>query len=461
LKDCYPYCSCSCSCSCSLSYIIHNIIMAHNIHSPEEVFNLLRWSIISEYCTFQESLSLRLVCRSWSSSLGEALSFAMCSNFLSNYLRQENMFVVALDLEEWKGPLATTRENVTKLLKKSASTTTAFENLLRVMKIMQQFPEQVAVAFSPSYGRHCIPIDWDAGKRNSVLKYHAPCQRESCPSCQLPIPNKDKGSSANTSESESEIDNHLELRNSVGPLDLTCYVPKCIPNLPSDLCCPVCRTTNERTLVLSDCSYRSTSVASSQDRVSLTWAPCREQDHFESNTRSADVENPNNDKATSRREKEEQPSPKRQKSDSAAIVRQDRTFPPRYDDMAVPTRNEPLLSKPDSRHALSMHCSKCHSFAIISPAAPCWNNEYCCHERGRHLEDGTILGGVFNRATCCIDECFLPVPCHYCSHSNFHDSYVGEDGESQRLLRRAAACDACCKTYCAEHSWIATACHHW
>jgi hypothetical protein len=280
-----------------------------------------------------------------------------------------------------------------------------------------------------------------------TLKYHTPCRRTNCPTCQLPIPNK---VSSSTSE-RSEIDNHLELQNSIGPLDLTCYGPKCVPNLPADVCCPVCRTTDERTLVLGESSYRATSATSPQNQVPLTWAPNREQAHFKSTKRSTVIDDPS-DEGTSR--DREQPSSKRHKS-------ADRTFPPQFNDMAIPTRDQPLFAKPDSRHAISIHCSKCYSFALVSPAAPCWNIEYCCYERGRHIEDGTILRGVFNRATCCIEDCFLPVPCHHCSHSNFHDSYVGEDGESQRLLRQAATCDSCCKTYCAEHAWIATACHHW
>jgi hypothetical protein len=134
----------------------------------EEVFSFLRWGIISECCTFQESLKLRLVCKSWSSLVGEALSFTMRTDFLSNYLKEKNMFVLAQDLAGWKDPLAIS-ENVAKLMRGGTSTTTnSLENLLRLMKFIQQFPEQVAVAFSASNGRHCIPIDWDAEKRKSV-----------------------------------------------------------------------------------------------------------------------------------------------------------------------------------------------------------------------------------------------------------------------------------------------------
>lgn len=54
------------------------------------------------------------------------------------------------------------------------------------------------------------------------------------------------------------LDDYHQIENSRGEfLRLDMYVKKCIPNLPKDLTCPVCRVTDRRTLQLTEVTYQS------------------------------------------------------------------------------------------------------------------------------------------------------------------------------------------------------------
>ena len=454
--------------------------------------SLLPWGvIISEYCTFQESLKFRLVCQTWRSSIDESMSRSKCSNFIVDHLKKKNIFLLSKDLDQWDTTSMEERaENVANLLQctrtprppgDASSSLSLLKCLFNVMKVLKQFPSQVAVAFSLLHGRHCMPIEWDAEERMSVLKYYNPCCNRpstNCVTCQLPLPIRSDRSSSREQQ-QNLIYNHLELRNGAGEIDLTKYTAKCIPNLPADLYCPCCQTTDERTLVLSEFSYQSTRLntppVTAPNRIPLRWSPKPHEVAEVDRTNPQSSMQQNN--TTARGNSGAYSPRKRLKSDpqlsKETTVDTNKPSkhiifpPPQYDDLATPTRDEPLEAKPDTSHAISLHCTKCQKFAVVAPAALCWNKDYCCPEKGRHLEDGTILGGVYSRTKCSVSTCLLPTPCYQCSRSNFHDSYNntgganGIAGEPQRIRRRAASCEPCRQTYCAEHSWITTVCHHW
>jgi hypothetical protein len=146
-------------------------------------------------------------------------------------------------------------------------------------------------------------------------------------------------------------------------LRLDVYHNKCIPNLPSDLVCPVCRVIDRRTLMLTEISYvtepgteRRFGVGRMQqgrplvqaEIDSLTFTPAAAR-------RSPEGEN------------EGIGEPITTRSDRELVE----SFPPRY--------GEPFLynhvnhrdreADMNRKHAISIHCEGCGSFGVLAPAA--------------------------------------------------------------------------------------------
>jgi hypothetical protein len=417
-----------------------------------DLFAGLPWAVITEYASVQEVLQARLVCRDWCLAVTESVGLDWCAQHLSQCLRDRNLYLLTNTNSEWK--TSVTQTNVTDLLvvQANSSSTSCLDQWLRVLRVMKHLPASIAVAFSAKYGRHCVPMTWDDQTKTSAILNYSKCQTPNCPTCQLKPPAR-KEKTKNDS-----IDHHLELHNKRGPIDLTHYAPKCIPNIPSDLTCPHCRTRDRRTLVLSEFSYQSAPAAATDrpNNVQLTWTP-RQDDETDGELISEEEEDSSNYKDHTTLSP---PAAKRSKLESVAdedFSTPSSSFPPSqvYDDMAIPIRHEPIRLKSDSKHAMSMHCVQCQKFAILAPAGVCLDREIVCPERGRHLDDSTILGGVLVRTQCTLPDCHKPIGCSQCAHHTWHDAYDG--GER---IRRLSHCDTCKQVYCDEHAWISIVCHH-
>jgi len=135
------------------------------------------------------------------------------------------------------------------------------------------------------------------------------------------------------------------------------------------------------------------------------------------------------------------------------------SFPPMVEDMAIPIRSHPISLQRDTKFVISIHCTKCREFGIFAPAGVCWNQSFCCAERGRTIGDKTI-GGVLVRQKCSSPECNSPVSCPQCAHSRIHEGYQDNNGESSPVIR-VSHCDNCRLTFCDEDAWLSNICHHW
>jgi hypothetical protein len=257
-------------------------------------------------------------------------------------------------------------------------------------------------------------------------------------------------------------------------LDLKQYTNQCIPNLPSDLMCPVCRCTSQRTLLLSEFSYRGDPATSGPDELSplgyrsctvltLTPAaastPCADAPQDEAKAKPATVDRG-----------EDVACKKRPRIEPLEEVFGDKTsslasslFPPRpYQDLAIPIQNDanettdaavvPLQPKPYIKHGISIHCVQCQKFAVLAPAGLCWSSRFPCLTRFKKLDNQFAatkdkqqrqqayhVGGMLVRTACSEPNCVRPVFCHDCSHATFHAPYPFENNRATTSAAAAAA----------------------
>jgi hypothetical protein len=396
----------------------------------------LPWEIITRFLNFDEILKVRVVSQAFRQCIEDCLSSDFCSRSLFRFLEERNIYLVSGDLENFM-TLATQSDEIDDFF--LTETSNYFNKLLLILRVLRYLPKSVVVAFNGKYGRHCIPIQWDDQEKDAILQSFSPCEREQCPTCSLKLPSQSPIHSTYT----NNIYDYLEFHNKRGVVDLHQYVPKCIPNLPADLRCPNCLVTNQRTLILSEFSYKSESGGAT-DRPShtlLTWTPKIDADVESSSDSGEQVT-------------------KRQKVEFEERYTRN-PFPPMFDDMAVPVRTQPLRLKSDCKFAISIHCSSCQKFQVFAPSAVCWNNAFRCEERGKQHGYGkyhTIVGGVLVRQQCSSPDCLRPVSCPHCAHNISHRGY--DDEEQDYTVIRKSNCASCNLTFCDEHAWLSTICHH-
>eukprot|EP00980_Cylindrotheca_fusiformis_P030564 scaffold25036_cov166-Cylindrotheca_fusiformis.AAC.3 len=395
----------------------------------EELIDSLPWKAITPFCTLDQVLNARLVRRSLCEVIGNGLSPQECADYLSHFLVQRNIFFIP-HLQHWKE--SATQEVDAQMF--GTANDLHLDKLLRVFRVMKHLPESMAVAFSGKHGRHCLPLKWDEEEKRAKIHTYAPCRRgkSNCASCRLKL--KVRESESSFRPTNNVYDGIEAYDKQQRQIDLHEYSSKCIPNLPNDLICPQCKVGDRRTLVLSEFSYKSDVHSRRPDCVLLSFTPS-----FRSS------------------EKEEQPAPKRQKTAERAANPGASLFPPRYDDMAIPTRLYPLELKPDCKFAMSIHCTNCQEFGIFAPAAVCWNQDFCCAFRRTQPLDATMVGGTMTRKKCSVNDCNRPTCCPQCAHDSSHHAY--EDDRAQVVLRTYHCC-SCNQTYCDADAWLSTTCHH-
>lgn len=408
----------------------------------------LPWGAIIEFCTIKDVLDARLVCREWLQGIEQEAAADWCAKVFSESLQKQNAFLFhapgsTLDYAWRKGA---TQVDVSSLIDPVGAIQPSghgcLDRLFKVMRVMKCLPESAVVAFSSKDGRHCLPICWDPGTNETSFPAFPACQRVNCRTCSLKPPAKTPDSST------SQLERHLNLHNEEGEIDLTAYTPRCIQNLPADLVCPKCMAVDQRTLVLSEFTYKAPHACRSDkpSHTPLTWTPDLDEEE--------EVFNEAQDSLVPH-------GHKRKRRTDFSDPSQPPSFPPKYAEMALPDRSTPLQLPTDCKHCISIYCVACKEFAIWSPAAVCWNSDFVCRERGRQLcspEGDTFIGGVLVRKKCSLPDCRKAVSCPYCAHQVWHTPYVQSRGER---IRRASHCDVCRETYCGEHSWVSTVCHHW
>lgn len=355
-----------------------------------------------------------------------------------------------------------------------------FRSIFHILR--QCLPMEVAVAFNAKYGRHCIPLKWNTETNQAEPQLYDACCKKKCRTCKFPIP-------ADVTV-DAKIHSLIQIQNKNGkPLDLKHFYNKCIPNLPSNLTCPSCRCTDKRTLVLSTYSYPSS--AGGRNTL-LTFTP-RDVDDESSDESSSDTDNDDDDEQEDdyavEPQRKKQRLDKEQNDDAASSF----AFPPVYEDLALPTKWEPLERTPDAKHVIAIHCVSCQKFGMVAPAGPCCNDNFPCHERTRQVTiaaRAATIGGVFMRRKCSNEACLHAVSCEACSRAVEHPMFdrdiveASESGEASddndngneaddddagdsatdgnaMIVNHKTRCQTCNLRYCNECAWLSTICHHW
>ena len=396
--------------------------------------SLLPWGFISEFLTLSEMLVTRQVSHVVADAVHD-VSPHKCGSLLEDALRTRNIHL--LPYQSWDRSTQD-RSRVTDMLVRDIDEhTSSLDGMLRCFRVLKYLPKQVAVAFSGKYGRHCVPMEWEPIAQQTQPRLYEACGRRRCRTCRLRIPV--------CVDSQAEINGYIGIENKHGErMDMTHFYNTCVPNLPPDLICPSCRRNDHRTLVLSTVSYRSSALATG--RTLLTYTPHPKDDDTEENSDSDSRQ-------------EGTPKRKKQKMKNPASF----AFPYMYDDVALPTRWEPVKRADDAKYGIAIHCVSCEQFGVVAPADICMDIRFPCHDRKRNVMVGkyvSTVGGIFVRTKCSKQDCNHPVSCEACSRCVTYPAYERENPSLETTYFYRNRCQSCGLTYCNACSWLATICHH-
>ena len=450
----------------------------------------LPWEVITSCLTLNDTLSLRLTNPTICHIVSQATSPTTCAHWLALLLANQSSFICT-DLEHWKTSTTATADRLRPVFvvehdENSNDSSFPLDRLLKVSRILKCLPQQAAVAYNGKYGRHILPMDGTIPQ----VKVFSKCQRLNCPTCKFKIPLLREERNVRTEDTSSsrifplQLEDCCEILNKDGvPLDLHSYVPKCIPNLPPDVTCPMCRVTERRTLILSSGSYQSESSARTPTQHLATFTPKLDVEAADGALERSDTEE---DRPSSDEEDIDDPPAQEARTASRRIGRQGSiaqrdskrrrtdtlltdtvSFPPRYNDPGIPMRQRPIPYDADGKHLLSIHCSHCEKFAILTPVTPCWNGQFPCHFVGSQLPDkyGTIVGGMLVRSQCSASDCTQATLCRACQSTHLHLPYGSSANDDtiseQEKVTLSSHCPTCQQSYCTDHAWHSTVCHHW
>jgi hypothetical protein len=228
------------------------------------------------------------------------------------------------------------------------------------------------------------------------------------------------------------LDDFYQIQKSSGEhLRLDAYFNKCIPNLPSNLTCPVCRVTNQRTLQLTEVTYQSAPGTERHEHVTmpLTFTPT---DQEESENR--DEENGTDDDDNVSME-----------DDGSSSEPEETTFPPIYQELFIPNTEEFLQPAEDCKTAISIHCGACRQFAVIAPAVACLNSRFPCH--GKTMDTGDpaiVIGGILTRANCRVADCGCAALCRACSSLSKTMHYSRDTSSVEYRVLQCRHCKSRC-----------------
>jgi hypothetical protein len=447
----------------------------------------LPWEVIGSYLQLNDVLNLRLTSTSLTRTLSETISPSTCARYLAGILHPQHFYVCS-DTRQWK----TTSSNDSELLeqlfinKKNTSSSFPLDQLLKICRLLQNIPQQAAIGYNGKYGRYILPMN----PKNGEPKKFSKCTRQNCTSCKVvkpPLLGQRDFDTETSLTFRLTVDSFVEITNAQGmPLDLHIFTEgKCIPNLPPDLCCPQCCITDRRTLLLSSMSYQSDTPSANHQQQLPTLTPKLFDDDFDcdesdddldegihsndddDHPSDEDVDDPQAQERTAarrRRQQQQNGANKRQKLSHHHFLD---NFPPLYNDHGIPLRQRAIPYDADCKHALALHCTHCH-FGILAPATPCFsgNNRFPCYLLGRQLTDkyGTIVGGMLVRSRCSVQDCDSATLCGACQSSNQHAPYGTHPTDNHNetdTVQFSSHCSTCHQSYCTEHAWHSTVCHHW
>lgn len=408
---------------------------------------------VASFLSLADILSCRLASMESLNLIHSALTVEDCADRLGHLLQNREAVVLG-STRRWKDAGNDTFQVLQCLRQLDTVATNPLDAVLRIMRILKHLPEQLAVLYTGKYGRFCAPCHAESGTLQVDAYPPCPKGKKNCESCAFRIPprallldvagkqdeegpmrnaahNREGGGGDDDEESSDESTEekppdiysilsikarHRNRARGVYSMDLENFYCKCVPNLPHDLICPLCRVSNRRTLLLSAFSYQSepSSAREQPGHMSLSFTPL-----VESET-------------------------KRARHEERADNHDDNTttdhFPPKeYVDMFLPSYSAHLLLRAlfrqDCKHAMAIHCTSCQKFGLIAPARLCMP----CLLR---LEgaDQSVGGVVFRPSR--TEESFR-MHCRWCSQANQEtdseqEEKEGSEAESADNSRDAA-----------------------
>jgi hypothetical protein len=406
------------------------------------------WELVAEFCPLNEILDLRLVSHLMADCMSELSPFT-CAALLEQHSADldEGLAFVS---QTWKKPF---QDYGVAWFAKSRGD--VLETLLGILRVVQCLPKEMAVAYSGKHGRHAIPLQWNRDSRSLEAIPHDECHRKNCPTCRMRIPHDDN-------RADSEVYQYINIRYKKHRFDLTTFYPKCMPNLPPTLCCPLCRTRTERTLVLSMLSYQSAGVGS----TSLSFTPHNSDDFSEAEGEDSDDEEEPVE-AAAVNEIEDERSAKRQRTkDDAQPEDEYFALPPPFHDVALPHRND-VIRADNTKVAMTIHCTACRDFGVVAPATRCTHDDFSCHHQVESMDFATgtksTVGAILVRNKCS-NRCSNATLCRSCCRRSKHRPYT-IDLNPNDLVQQKYWCKRCHPDfengiYCNDCAWLTTVCHH-
>lgn len=353
------------------------------------------WGRVVSFLRLPEMLSCRLVSSSIATRIHEELLPSDCVLWLEEEFRERNLFFIPGNIDtQWKEACNDDRGVFLRHFfhhPSSSREQSPLDALVRCLRVCQYIPKEAAVVFSGKYGRHIQPLPVAEQKR------HVPCGKgkQNCETCRFQIPRKQR-----IEETQSKLDAVLQIV--VNPRQVVVldeYFVKCVPNMPRDLICPMCRVTERRTLLLTEMSYAvPEEAAQGAWKNMLTFTPLLE------------------------------PQRKRPRTDQWPA-----RFPPMEPDLYIPGNTPPMIRNvrddddgdddsieesvhhEDYKHAIAIHCTNCREFGILGPAGLCRGvvaSRVECLGKTR-VE---CSGGLLCRRRCSYPSCMHAASCLYCGN---------------------------------------------
>jgi len=370
---------------------------------------------IASFLKLQDILACRLTCVEGLNQVHSSLTVKDCAILLSLVL-QTRRVVVTGNTQQWKDAGNDAFDAIQCMKQLDTAATNPLDTLLRIMRVLLHLPSQLAVCYSSKYGRFCAPCHAHSGSMQREAYSKCSRGKQNCSTCAFKIPPRAISSPGENEEGEEEgeFDNIYsvlsitarETKNSraMYSLDLEHFHCKCVPNIPPDLICPLCRENTRRTLLLTAFSYQSELSAAREQpgHMSLSFTPLLEPM-----------------KKRARKHQHTQAS--------------ERFPPPEYSDMFLPRASGSRLLRyqfrQDCKHAMSIHCTSCQKFGLIAPSRICMP----CHLR--FDESALHVGAALFRPEA---ENATRMHCFYCtqrpdteSEESDEESEEDDDGDDE------------------------------
>lgn len=448
--------------------------------TPEMEVIDVAFSGICDFLTFPEALQMRTLGRRLRELVDECLTEDQCAIFLERKLQRENVYLFD-DTREWKEATQNNRNTMKKVIRPTvfpkSNDLFPFHSLLNVVKVMNALPMEAAIGYSSRYGRVVIPheehIRCMIAEGEEEPRFHGrvygpcPCPKDDeCQGCKLidniPVRQDLVSTEGRVHDEGYSVDDFYTCSRTTDGgkgvnVELKKYYPVCVPNVPSNLQCPVCRVSSRRTLFLTEVSYQSSETCRDYRFTQLAFTP---------------------------RPTEEDGSKRPRREDTW----RDRLFPTKHAYPPPPYRedcvhkNVPLEHTADKKTCISIHCENCKQFGLLAPAVPCHTLGFPCESVRAQPQEGSVrdelyqadLGAVLVRRKC---NAAVETPCNkaplctQCSSEIWHHVWEGRpDGRQQHhaylnnhginFIVFCSSCRTCDLRLCHEHAWLSTICHH-